>query len=385
MSQFYNQPSTVQYYGKAVFISTGDYTTDAAAPSGLSIGQLSRIQALGMQIEYPLDQPTYLNGAYDSYLKEPAGVSVNLSYLHTNGYNEYLLGLAQLMGSGVMFWNLEAQKNMYITTENTPGVDAVGATGYGETKTVIGLGQGMMTQYSLAASVGGMIEAQASLSFLTSFIYSGQSGQPIPAVNYQDGSQLATKFTLPPASSQYVTNEPAGYLSTGTTNYTSALSANEMVLTFPQSTPFGVVLTGANSCFVQSFSCTLGFQRQDLKPIGYAYPPTRPVVYPIHIDLTTDVIVSAYVADQLQRISCLGSGQWVNLIVKQPCSNATLFGFYFNNLQLVSQDFVSSIGRNDVVSVKWRGILSNPYQSSFDPTVNYIVQVSDTGAWGTHW
>lgn len=375
-------PTTQIYQGKAVYISTGDYTTDNV---GSGIIQLSRVHGLDWNIAYPLQQPTYLNSAYESYLSYPAAASISVSYYNTNGQNEMWLGLAHLNASGILTWNLESQKTLYITTENAPGVDAIGATGYSQTKTVLGFAQGLISQYSISATVGSLIESQASLDFLTSYVYSGQSGNQIPAVNYQDGSQVTGKFTLPTASSQYTVNQPSGYISTGATNYTSAISASDMFLLFPAGTPYGVVFTGAQAIFLQSFSCTLNFPRLEYKNIGYTFPTARPVNWPISVDLTTESIVTQYQADQLQRLSCLTTGQSVSVIVKQPCSNAVLFSLQFDQLQIGSQNFGTSVGRNDSANIRWHGIMSNPFQTFFDPTVEYLYNLANTGAWGLTW
>lgn len=371
-----------QYMGKSLFCSTGDYTTDGVGGTG-ALGQLNRIQSMEWSVEYPLQQPSYLNSATEAYLQHPGSISINLRWDHTQGRNESLLGLAQQLVSGVLTSNLEAEKNLYMTVENG-SYDAIGEAG-GESHTTIGFSQGVMTQYAISAAVGGLIEASASISYLSSFIYSGGTGLQIPSVVYQDGSQVAGTFTLPPASSQYTAVQPSGYLSTGATDYDAAVGYRDLIMTFPQGSPFGVLLTGAQSCFLQSFTCTLGIARQELKPLGYVYPSHRPIQWPITVDLTTDAIVSNYVADQLGRINCLASGQWANIIVKQPCSNATLFGLYFDNLQLVGQQFSTSIGRNDVVTLHWRGVISNPYQVFYDPTINYIIRLDNSGAWGVGW
>lgn len=370
------------YQSKAVYISTGDFSTDGV---GSGVIQLSRVTDLGFNINYPVTQQQYLNAANESWMSSPAGITASIKYLHTNGFNEQYLGLCYQNASGVLTLNLDQEKSLYITVENSPGIDAIGATGYPQTKTVIGFAQGLLTQYGISASVGGLIQSTASLNFLTSFIYSGQSGYAIPAVKYSDGSQVTGIFILPPASSQYITPEPSGHLSTGSTDYVSALSSSELIMIFPVGAPFGIVFTGYQSCYLQSFACSLNIDRTELKPLGYVYPPHRPTVYPIRVDLSLNAIVSSYQTDQLTRFSCLGTGQQINIIVKQPCSNATLFGLYFSELQLESQDFITTIGRNDIVNLKYKAILSNPSQAFFSPFINYIVRTDTSGAWGMNW
>lgn len=372
-----------QYAAKSVWISTGSYLDDSV---GIGLAQLSRIQGVDWHVTYPLAFEQYTLGVYDPYMKQSAGVSLTLRWLNTSAVNEYFVGLGHYNASGQLVYGLDQEKSLYITVENTPGADAIGASGVGQTKTVLGFAQGLMSQFTVSAQVGALVECQATFDYLTSFVYSGASGQQIPAVDYQSGTQVTGLFTIPPANQQYVAVEPSGVYSTGyLTDYTSAIPARDLIMTFPVGAPFGVTMTGAQSVYLQSFSCNLGFPRQPMQQIGYDFPSRRPIVYPITVDLSTEAIVSQYQADQLQRISCLGTGQYVNIIVKQPCSNATLFGLYFSELQLVSQDFVTSIGRNDVVSIRWRGVISNPFQTFFDPTVNFVVDTATSGAWGTHW
>lgn len=376
----------VQYWQHEVYFSSGSYATSQTVTG--SIVQLSRIQDVSFSLPYPIEETMYMDGGYDSYLTHATQPTLNLRWFNTNSENERWVGLMNTLApSGTLGFDIDSEKNVYITTENSL-VDAVGATGYGQTKTVIGLGQCLLTQYQLSASVGGLVTADASFISLTAYVNSGQSGNQVPSVNYQDGMRMTGLYSLPAASSQYVTSLPSGTYPTGIyANEVAAISANDLIMTFPQGSPFGVVLTGFQSCYLQSFSLALGINRQEIKPLGNVYPQNRGVLYPITVDLSTEAIVSSYQADALQRIGCLMTGQTneINVIVKQPCSNATMFGFYFDNLQLESQQFVTTIGRNDVVSLKWRGIITTPNQPFFNPFINFIYNADTTGAWGTKW
>ncbi len=383
----YQPRSTQTYQTKAVYITSGD----AGSPQTISgsIVQLSRITDLNYSLLYPLDQPVYLNAGYDSYLRFNTEVQINMAWFHTNGHNEQLIGLADINpATSSLAFNLETEKNLYITYENQLGIDAVGATGLNQTKTVLAIGQTLLASYSISAAVGGLVRSNASFVGLTAFLYSDSSGYQVPAVHTQNGNQFTGLFNLPPASADFVpgaTGLPLGGIGgTNVYNDVAALAATEMVMTFPIGTPFGLVFTGFNSCFLQSFNCTLTFDRRELKSMGYAYPKNRPIVYPMVVDLTTEALVSSYQADQLQRIGCLATGQMVNIIVKQPCSNATMFGLYFSELQYQSQEVTSRIGSNDIVSIKWRAIITQPSQVFFSPFVNYIVQPDGT-PWGTNW
>lgn len=372
--------STQRYNSKSVFLSTGDSFGDQSSGA---ITQLARITDLSFSIPYAAAQVMYLNAANESYQTVPPPVDVTLKYSVTSPVNEYAMGLAQLLPpSGAMGFALDTPRNLYLSIENTPGVDAIGATGSSQTKTVIGLSQALLTSYQINASVGSLITAQASFNCLTANVYSGSVGQRSPTVNYQNGAQTTGLFSLPAASTQY--NMGTG-LSTGALDYASALSSSEMIMMFPVGTPFGVVTTGYQECYLQSMSINLAFDRKEKRQLGYVYPSSRAILYPIRVDVTTNAIVSQYQADQLARFNCLATGQYVYMAIKQPCSNETLFGFYFDNLQIDSQDFTTTIGKLDVVSIKWKGLITNYSQPLFNPFVNYIFTADNTGIYGAKW
>lgn len=369
------------YNQKSVFISSGAYDTDQTV-SG-SLRQLSRIQSLNWNVTYPVDQVTYLDIGDEAYLTSHNSVEVTLGWFHTNGRNEQALGLIDLVGpSGTLALNLDQEKNLYVAMQNTPGVDDIGATsGIGLPQTVLAMGQTLMTSYAMNARLGGFIQSSATLNCLTAYSYTGQVGNQVPAVHYQDGSQLTGLFTIPAATSLYDPN------ATGLNNpiQVAAIGAQDMFLAFPQGTPFGVIFSGAQSCYLQGFDLAMAFDRRELKPLGSVYPPTRALLYPIRIDLSADAVVNRYQRDQLDRISCLATGQSVYLIVKQPCSNLSLFGFYFDKLQLESQSFTSSIGPSDTVSLKWKGIITSPSTVFFLPFANALGNVDTNLPFGTTW
>ncbi len=367
------------YQQRSVFISSGAYNTDQTV-SG-SLRQLARVQGIDWTVPYPVEQVTYLDNGDEAYMGSHNPVNVTLSYYHTNGRNELALGLADIVGtSGALAFNLDQEKNLYIATQNVPGVDAIGQP-TGTSQSIIALGQTLLTDYTMRARVGDVVQCSATLNCLTAYSYTGSRGNRIPAVRYSDGTQLTGLFTIPQTFAQYDPNV------TGYDNpiAASAIAARDMYALFPQGTPFGVIFSGAQSSYIQGFDLSLAFDRRELKPLGAVYPPNRAVFYPIRVDLSIDAVVNSYQRDQLDRIDCLGTGQAVCLIVKQPCSNATLFGFYLTKLQLESQSFSSSIGPADTVSLKWKGLITSPYTMFFSPSVGFMID-EDTGLpFGTTW
>lgn len=365
-----------RYGSKTVWVTSGNAASDQTV-SG-SIQQLSRVQDVTYSINYPLRDNVYLDGAVEAFNTSLPSVDVDLRFWHTNGMNEAYCGLVKLNASGTAVMGLDEEKNLYVAVEDELGLDAIGNP-YTKPKTVIGLGNAVMTSYELGAQVGGLIESRVAMNALTANVYTGFSGQRVPSVDYRNGGSATGLFILPGASSQYSTNP----LATG--QNVAALGSQEMYVVFSQNTPFGLVFTGQESCYLQSFNLGLTINRQEQKPLGYDYPVARPIIYPIQVDFTANATVSRYQRDRLDRLNCTTTGQAAQLIVKQPCSNLTLFGFYFNNLQLQSQMFTQGIGSLDTASLTWRGWINTPNDLFVDPYYNYLVNLDTTGAYGTQW
>lgn len=367
---------TQSYPTKTVWITSGTASTDQTV-SG-SIVQLSRIQGADWSALYTLRDNVYVDAGVEAYYPLPNGIDLSLRWLHTNGRNEAALGLAKFDEQGALVLGLDDEYNTYISIEDTPNVDSIGASP-SASRMVIGLAQGVMTSYEISASVGGFVQANAEVNYLTATVYTGSSGQRAPTVNAQNGDQLTGLFVLPVAQPQY---DPT---SDNPIDNVPAIAARDMVMMFPVNSPFAVVYTGQQACYLQSFTLNLGIERREVKPLGYVYPKARPVGYPIQVSLNTEAIVSRYQADQLNRISCTSTGYNINVVVKQPCSNLTMFGFYLNNLQIESQSFTSNIGPFDTVSTKWRGWLTSPQDVFISPVFHYLYRMDNSGAWGENW
>ena len=395
-----NSTQPVQsYQSKSVWVTSGDYASNQTI-SG-SLVQLSRVQAADWSVSYGLVDNVYLDGEVDSFYPVPNGVDVNYRWLHTNLNNEVAIGVIQPFTEYCrdtqypLVLDLQREKNAYIGIENRDGVDAIGSP-TGLTQSVLGLAQGAITSYRIGASVGGFVEADANINYLTANLYNrsyapetltgtmvafnffnvwydvsitalllsietgyarykfvsytigpnvpdhgtkinGQwasvgtiftvpvgngfsisthtttyivngsfyanyiAGQEyfdqftVPSVNYQNGNQLTGKFIMPAASMQYNRNSSSIY------ENVSALGPKDIELTFSENSPFAVMYTGSQHCYLNAFDMNMTINRVEQKPLGYAYPKARAVMYPVMVEITTEATVSRYQADQLRK------------------------------------------------------------------------------------
>lgn len=367
-----------QYGGKSIYVTSGSYSSDQTV-SG-SLVQLTRVQSADYNIRYPLEDNIYTDGGTESFYLVPLGIDVTYRFYNTNGINERVLGLGKINNNNSLVLGLDEEKNAYIVMEDQPGVESIGSP-LSTSKTAIGLSQGLLTQYTLSAAVGGFVESTATVNYISARTYTGVlSGLVAPSVNYQNGDFLTGKFVIPVAQTQYDRD------SLDPTVNAAALGSREVLMMFAQGHPFGITYTGTEQCYLQSVNLNLAIDRREQKPLGNVFPNARAAMYPIKVQLDTDAIVSKYQSDALQRMKCAATtGHGVSVVIKQPCSSMTLFGFYFNNLQIDSQDITTSVGNMDRVRTSWRGFLKSPNDVFISPVFNYIYRDDNSGAYGVTW
>jgi hypothetical protein len=340
------------FYQKSAFITSGDYLS-AQTGAGNTITQVSRLQDLTWTINHPIQNQLYLDAGNETIEPTRPTFSCNLSWLSTNGLNERIAGLLTNGSSGALI-DINAQKNVYIGTEVAEGYNYIGSNG---NKTVIGLGQALLSAYSVSAQVGQPIQSAASFEGLNVVSYTGSSGESIPAVNYQLGTQLSgTKFTLPSATRQY---DPTG---SDESLWTAANIASDITMEFPVGSPFALALN-SSQVNLQSFRANFSVNRQGLHKLGFAYPDARPTLYPVEVNLQMDALVNNYQAQALNNMTCYTTtGQEVSVLVENSCEGYYPIQFRLVGLQLKSQSSSVSIGSPfETVSLEWATTITDPF------------------------
>jgi hypothetical protein len=259
----------------------------------------------------------------DSIVTEAPTVGLDFSYYLTDGYNERLLGLNITGASDTNTANgaqaisgllADLQGNNYYILTVDEGEDVVGGD-LAATSSVIGIGNGFLTEYSFDASVGALptasvkveafnIKTDANKAPLSVGTLGGALGGSIvtltgtsPAVDLF--AQPATKST---AISQaykidYSRNftgaigAGAGVNVTGWTTGVSTISAlrpGDIVLTIPTNDG----LSNLSQAHIQSFKFTIPLSRTVLKRLGNTFGFTRVINVPINMDLSISASLS---------------------------------------------------------------------------------------------
>jgi len=187
--------------------------TNASSEVRTGIMQLRRVQSANYSFSVNRQDVNQFGqlARIDSVSIEPPTVTLDFSYYLTNGINEKLLGFNVSGDSSALSNELllgktasadsPVGKNFFILT--TPeSSDAVKNNSAESEKSVIALGNGFVSNYSIEAAVGGMPTASVTIDGLNLRSYTGTQSLVTPAVDTKYGTPIDdTFFSLPDAIS----------------------------------------------------------------------------------------------------------------------------------------------------------------------------------------
>ena len=357
-----------------------------------AIRQLNRVQNANYSFSFNRQDVNQFGQLHriDSVAIDPPTVSLDFSYYINNGANEKLIGFnindyASLVDkSGGNFINMKEQeddfegKNFFILTspqgEDSVKNDAWDTDGNYSDDTghsVIALGNGYVTNYSVEASVGAMPTASVTVEGLNLKSDSGFHNKSIPAVDNGRGTPIeGTKFTLPaPVSGVLDDGQADSVLGdanplTGEADGFSCLRPGDIEMHLGTDGRAGLMNTLPSStpptdhtdlgCHVQSFSIELPMSRTPLQRLGTPYAYTRPIDLPLTVNINVTAIVadlkSGNVADHLFNYE----NHDLHFILREPQVDGRgpiAMAFFARGAQLESESFSSSIGDNKSVDL----------------------------------
>lgn len=265
----------------------------------------------------------------DSIVMESPTVGLDFSYYVTDGYNERLLGF-NITGNGITDTNLangaqsisgllaDLQGNNYYILTVDEGEDVVGGT-LTPSSTIVGIGNGFISEYSFEASVGAIptasvtveafnIKSDASDTVTTVLTGTAPAGSEVGAdiVTITGNSPAIDLFASPATKltsigSAYKLDYSRAYSGSlanangvNFTGYTtgnstvSALRPGDIVLDLGTSRG----MTKLSDAHIQSFSFTMPLSRTILQRLGNVFGFARVVDVPINMDVTISAIVS---------------------------------------------------------------------------------------------
>lgn len=321
----------------------------------------------------------------DSINLEAPTVSFDYTYYLTDGFNERALGFYVQTGSGAQggfasgHLETETGRNFYIVT-TSEGLDLNDGTsdGFGTTETLIGLGNGFLSDYTIEGSVGSIPTASVSIealnirSNLLEAFATGSGGAIVSghfdpaAINPANGIPLTNQVVLPTGRSPAT---GAGII--------TALRPGDITIDFGT---FSGATTGAISSFdginashVQSFSLSLPLSRTPLEKLGSKYAYARSVDFPVIATLTVNAIVNEVTAKNLTDLVDTSIERDISVRLNQAGGVGAMI-YTLKGCTLDEESFSSSIGSNKSVDLTF----STQIGSATDALHNVLVSGYDS-------
>lgn len=296
----------------------------------------------------------------DSIVMESPTVGLDFSYYVTDGLNERLMGFnvtgvtdnstvngAQCI-SGLLS---DIQGNNYYILTVQEGEDVVGtasSTTPIASNTIVGIGNGFISEYSFDASVGAIPTASVTVEAfnIKADALTGEANGVItgtsPAINIL--TSPAVKLTE--SGKAYMLS---GAFTTGVSTVT-ALRPGDIVLSLPSTTDGMIDIQGANSAHIQSFKFTIPLARTILQRLGNTFGFARVINVPINMDVTISAIVSEL--KTMNLFDKLTSVTKSDFSIALKDSNSVQKMIYsFNGAILNSETYSENLGDNQTVDL----------------------------------
>jgi len=351
----------------------------------------------------------------DSVAVEPPTVSLDFSYYLTNGINERLLGFGvtgqtNALTDEVLLGKIDEDghpvgKNFFILT--TPeGKDAVGSKNHdtsivteeGLGNSVIALGNGFVSNYSIEASVGGMPTANVTIDGLNLRTYNGTHKLPSPAINTIYGNEVdGVEFSLPPAVSgkgeagigpdeiwgsiddfsdgTYFGNnegtEDEGLACLRPGDITLSLGTDGIAGGFQNLPKDDPRLENHDpskdysdgSAHIQSFSIDVPINRSVIQRLGNTYGYSRVTDFPINISVSVNAILSDLKSGNVADMLFDEEEHDLMFTMREPTQSGNgpiALQYMIKGARLEGESFSSSIGDNKSVDITFTAQVGGP-------------------------
>ena len=295
----------------------------------------------------------------DSIVMESPTVGLDFSYYVTDGLNERLLGfnmyhttdpsntIATAQSISGLLSDLQGN-NFYILTVQE-GEDVVGtpsSTTPANTNTIVGIGNGFITEYGFDASVGAIPTANVTIEAfnIKADALTGNANGVItgysPAIDITQSP--ASKFT-----SSGTSYGISGVFTTGVSNVT-ALRPGDISLSLPSTTDGMINVAGTDKAHIQSFKFTIPLSRTVLQRLGNTFGFARVINVPINMDITISAIVSEL--KTMNLFDKLTVATKNNFTITLQDSNSTAKVTYgISGAILSSENYSENLGDNQTV------------------------------------
>lgn len=311
----------------------------------------------------------------DTAVIDAPTVGLDFTYLVTNGLNEDKLGIscepqskASPTTSAIsgLLSNISGRNYHILTVKE--GRDANESSLQSDsTSTVVSIGNGYITNYSVSAAVGSLPSASVSVEGLNITAQTAGTGMLTPAINPTDGTQGSALFTLP-APITGPTDDAASRDNVG-----EILRPGDIEINLTDGGATGLLANmadagGKTSAHIQSFSIDLPLGRSVLQRLGNSFGFAREVDFPVQVSCSFSAIAADLKAGNLFNELYDNTKSDIEIVMKAPAAGGAAAGaaqlrYILKNCTLESESFSSSIGDNKSVDLTFSATVGGPDDS----------------------
>ena len=331
----------------------------------------------------------------DSIVVESPTVNLDFSYYLLDGKNERLLefvtdGDTNTL-SGLLTPELyQAGNNFFILTapearDAVVGDVSLNKAGKETDKSVIALGNGYITDYSVDISVGSIPTASVTVEGMNIRSDFGTTGNDVPAVDMKNGSRISEAwakdaegalqkgvcnpggctglYSLPAAVSGYT-----GCATDGSLGSIAALRPGDVLVDLSSKSLLSKSVAGNSdtpvigSAHVQSASISLPLGRTTLQRLGSVFGFSKAIDLPLSVSMSFNALVADMKEGDMMDLLCDCSEFDVGITIFKPeCAGCTVkdlsdpdniaMRYTMKGARLESENFSSTIGDNKSVDL----------------------------------
>jgi hypothetical protein len=369
---------------------TGAETT-YARNHGTIIQQLKRVQTANYGFTVNRQDVNQFGqlARLDSIVIDSPTVNLDFSYYLVDGRNERMLefvtdGTTNSFSGHLSPEMYQAGNNYFVLTvpearDAVRGDVSLSEAGKNLEKTVIGLGNGYITDYSVDLSVGGIPTASVTVEGMNIQSAFGETGNDLPAIDMVNGNLVSSAwsggqkgvskasgctglYSLPASKS--------GYSGCGDV---SALRPGDIVINLSNSSLLSKQVSGSvgdpavGSAHIQSASISVPMGRSTLQRLGSTFGFSKSLDVPINTTLSISAILSDLKEAKLTDLICGCETSELEIILYDPdCSDcdgkdgSVAMRYIFKGARLESESFSSTIGDNKTVDLTFTAQVGGP-------------------------
>ena len=351
----------VIYQSKAVYAGPDktDATTFKAETGADQPFQLKRVQSANYGFDIARTDVNQFGklAAIDRVILESPTVNFDTSWYACGWYNEDKIGLKINTGAGAdgvltdILENNAGERNYYVRV-GADGMDMSAVkTGklntnttneMGKKNSVIGIGNGFLSNYAIEGAVGGFPTASITVEGLNINFITGTTTGLIPAISPADGKAITDKaYSL------------SGYQDDGeSTSDMSVMKPGDISFTFPtHGSSKGQGGADYSDIKVQSFNVGIDMSREPLQKLGSRFAFSRELTFPITSTLSIDANVGELQSGNL--VDIINNNRNDQIIIKLSSGDTAHMAVTMKNAKLDSQSFSQGIGDNETVTLNW--------------------------------